>query len=211
MSSEDLDEMSFTNLRGQIEQSDNVFLKMPHIFKPLQTVLTHSTSDEKHFLGHKTEHDLFTNYFTTQYMHAMILNAIILAVCVGSTAGNLKACLQISIAATIIFALGLQDNIMDSLTNGSVAWNVVELVYSFVFAILSVICVWLSFGFANRHLGGTSAGYIAAGLFSIVHAGLYAVPCAVIYDSIQTNGIRPDRGFDVQPAHPFHETPYQDL
>lgn len=48
-------------------------------------------------------------------------------------------------------------------------------------------------------------------LFSIVHAGLYAVPCAVIYDSVQTNGIRPDRGFDVQPAHPFHDTPYQDL
>ncbi|EYC36587.1 hypothetical protein Y032_0879g2823, partial [Ancylostoma ceylanicum] len=158
-------------------------------------------------------HLIFNCLFFTE------LNAIILAVCVGSTAGSengvlwfvVITSLLISIAATIIFALGLQDNIMDSLTNGSVAWNVVELVYSFVFAILSVICVWLSFGFANRHLGGTSAGYIAAGLFSIVHAGLYAVPCAVIYDSIQTNGIRPDRGFDVQPAHPFHETPYQDL
>ncbi|RCN45351.1 hypothetical protein ANCCAN_08652 [Ancylostoma caninum] len=76
---------------------------------------------------------------------------------------------MISIAATIIFALGMQDNIMDSLTNGSVAWNVVELVYSFVFAVLSVICVWLSFGFANRHLGGTSAGYIAAGVSSFCY------------------------------------------
>ncbi|PIO60392.1 hypothetical protein TELCIR_18110, partial [Teladorsagia circumcincta] len=99
------------------------------------------------------------------------LNAIILAICVGSTAGSENGVLwfviitsmMISIAATVLLALGLQDSIMDSISNGSVPWNVVELVYSFIFAILSVICVWLSFGFANRHLGGTSAGYIAAG------------------------------------------------
>ncbi|VDM80915.1 unnamed protein product [Strongylus vulgaris] len=87
-----------------------------------------------------------------------------------------------------------------------------ELVYSFVFAVLSIVCVWLSFGYANRHLGGTSAGYVAAGLFSIVHAALYGIPCASIYDSIQNNGINnPERGFDVQPAHPFRDAPYQDL
>ncbi|KAK6739305.1 hypothetical protein RB195_021008 [Necator americanus] len=177
-------EMSFTVLRDQIEQSDNIFLKMPHIFKPLQT-----------------------------------LNAIILAICVGSTSGTengvlwfiIITSLLISASATVIFALGLQDSIMDSLTNGSIAWNLVELIYSFVFAVLSVVSVWLSFGFANGHLGGTSAGYIATGLFSIIHAGLYSVPCGIIYDSMQTNGVRQDTGFDVLPAHPFHNAPYQDL
>ncbi|KHJ83694.1 hypothetical protein OESDEN_16605 [Oesophagostomum dentatum] len=147
------------------------------------------------------------------------INGIILAICVGSTAGEengvlwfvVITSLLVSIAATVIFALGKQDSIMENLTNSSVSWSVVELVYSFVFAVLSVICVWLSFGFANRHLGGTSAGYIAAGLFSIVHAGLYGFPCAMIYESIQNNGINPDRGYDVQPAHPFHDAPYQDL
>ncbi|ETN86042.1 hypothetical protein NECAME_06117 [Necator americanus] len=176
--------MSFTVLRDQIEQSDNIFLKMPHIFKPLQT-----------------------------------LNAIILAICVGSTSGTengvlwfiIITSLLISASATVIFALGLQDSIMDSLTNGSIAWNLVELIYSFVFAVLSVVSVWLSFGFANGHLGGTSAGYIATGLFSIIHAGLYSVPCGIIYDSMQTNGVRQDTGFDVLPAHPFHNAPYQDL
>ncbi|KAK6031589.1 hypothetical protein OSTOST_02257 [Ostertagia ostertagi] len=176
--------MSFVNLRDQIEHSDNVFLKMPHIFKPLQ-----------------------------------VLNAIILAICVGSTAGSENGVLWfviitsmlISIAATVLLALGLQDSIMDSISNGSVPWNVVELVYSFIFAILSVICVWLSFGFANRHLGGTSAGYIAAGLFSIVHASLYSVPCAIIYDSVHSNGLEQSPVSNIQPAHPFRDAPYQDL
>ncbi|CAJ0605333.1 unnamed protein product [Cylicocyclus nassatus] len=180
------DEMStFTSLREQLEQSDNVFLKIPHIFKPFQA-----------------------------------LNAIILAICVGSTAGDengvlwfvILTSLLISIAATILLALGLQDSLMDSLTNSSVTWNVVEMVYSFVYAVLSIICVWLSFGYANRHLGGTSAGYIAAGLFSIVHAALYGIPCAMIYDSIQKNGLdNREQGFAVQPAHAFNDAPYQDL
>ncbi|KAK5980285.1 MARVEL domain-containing protein [Trichostrongylus colubriformis] len=176
--------MSFTNLREQIEHSDNVFLKIPHIFKPLQ-----------------------------------VLNAIILAICVGSTAGSENGVLWfviitsmlISIAATVLFALGIQDSMMDSLTNSRVPWNIVELVYSFIFAILSVICVWLSFGFANRHLGGTSAGYIAAGLFFIVHASLYSIPCAIIYDSVHANSLEPTSVGNIQPAHPFRDAPYQDL
>ncbi|VDL73645.1 unnamed protein product [Nippostrongylus brasiliensis] len=176
--------MSFSNLREQLEHSDNVFLKLPHIFKPLQT-----------------------------------LNAIILAISVGSTAGSENGVLWfviitsmlVSIAATIILALGIQDSMMESLSNGSIPWNVVELVYSFIFAILSVICVWLSFGFANRHLGGTSAGYIASGLFSMVHAGLYAVPCAIIYDQVNNNGLQAEPISNIQPAHPFRDAPYQDL
>lgn len=176
--------MSFNNLRDQLGSSDNVFLKMPHIFKPLQ-----------------------------------VLNAIILAICVGSTAGSENGVLwfviitsmMISITATVLMALGAQDTLMDNISNGSVPWNIVELVYSFVFAVLSVICVWLSFGFANRHLGGTSAGYIATGLFSIVHAGLYSVPSAIIYDSLNNNGIEPDLVSNIQPAHPYRDAPYQDL
>ncbi|KAK6033956.1 hypothetical protein COOONC_28537 [Cooperia oncophora] len=117
----------------------------------------------------------------------------------------------VSIIATALLALGLQDSIMDSMSNGSIPWNVVELVYSFILAILSVICVWLSFGFANRHLGGTSAGYVAAGLFYIVHASLYAIPCAMIYDSVHTNGIDSTPIRNIQPAHPFRDAPYQDL
>ncbi|XGW08968.1 hypothetical protein V3C99_011352 [Haemonchus contortus] len=175
---------AFPGLREQIEHSDNVFLKLPHIFKPLQ-----------------------------------VLNAIILAICVGSTAGSENGVLWfvivtsmiISIVATVLLALGLQDSLMESITNGSVPWNIVELTYSFIFAVLSVICVWLSFGFANRHLGGTSAGYIASGLFSIVHASLYSIPCAIIYDSVHNNGLEPDPVSNIQSAHPFRDAPYQDL
>uniref|UniRef100_A0A0K0DE25 SSD domain-containing protein n=1 Tax=Angiostrongylus cantonensis TaxID=6313 RepID=A0A0K0DE25_ANGCA len=86
-----------------------------------------------------------------------------------------------------------------------------ELVYSFVLAVLSMISVWLSFGFANRHLGGTSAGYIATGLFSMVHSALYGIPCAIIYDSISIDGDHHHQVNNIQPAHPYHDAPYRDI
>ncbi|VDM58742.1 unnamed protein product [Angiostrongylus costaricensis] len=176
--------MSITSLREQLEHSDNVFLRVPNIYKPLQTV-----------------------------------NAVILAICVGSTAGSENGILWfivitsmlISFTATFIFAIGVQDTIMDSISNGSIPWSLVELVYSFVLAVLSMISVWLSFGFANRHLGGTSAGYIATGLFSMVHSALYGIPCAIIYDTISTDGDHHHQVNNIQPAHPYHDEPYHDI
>ncbi|KJH47310.1 hypothetical protein DICVIV_06611 [Dictyocaulus viviparus] len=136
----------------------------------------------------------------------------------------------VSLIATALFALGIQDRIMENLSNGSIQWNTVELVYSFGFAVLSVICVWLSFGLASRNLGGTSMGYILAGfedplislnysynafsifqLFSIVHAILYAIPCAVIYDSMNSSVMQPEQMNNIQTVHPFREYPYHDL
>lgn len=38
------------------------------------------------------------------------------------------------------------------------------MVYSFVVGVLCAISVWVAFGFANNHLGGTSAGFIATGV-----------------------------------------------
>uniref|UniRef100_A0A1I7WS90 Aa_trans domain-containing protein n=1 Tax=Heterorhabditis bacteriophora TaxID=37862 RepID=A0A1I7WS90_HETBA len=67
--------MSCSPFRDQLDNSDNVFLKMPHIFKPLQTI---------------------------------------------------------SAAATVVFALGVQDVLMNSLTNGGVAWNVVVCLFVFL-------------------------------------------------------------------------------
>ncbi|EGT37778.1 hypothetical protein CAEBREN_04721 [Caenorhabditis brenneri] len=185
-------------LSNLFENEDNVFLKMPHFFKPLQA-----------------------------------LNAVILAVCIGSTASGdngilwftLIVSLIISAAATVIFALRIQDELMESISNGSIAWNVVELVYSFILAVLCVICVWLSFSFANRSLYGTSAGYIASGvslyqftnhislfqLFFIVQTIFYAVPCTVIYREVQATSESDRQNIVIEPAHPFRANAYQDL
>ncbi|CAL2032267.1 unnamed protein product [Caenorhabditis brenneri] len=171
-------------LSNLFENEDNVFLKMPHFFKPLQA-----------------------------------LNAVILAVCIGSTASGdngilwftLIVSLIISAAATVIFALRTQDELMESISNGSIAWNVVELVYSFILAVLCVICVWLSFSFANRSLYGTSAGYIASGLFFIVQTIFYAVPCTVIYREVQATSESDRQNIVIEPAHPFRANAYQDL
>ncbi|CAI2323669.1 unnamed protein product [Caenorhabditis sp. 36 PRJEB53466] len=171
-------------LASIFENEENIFLKMPHFFKPLQA-----------------------------------LNSIILAVCVGSTASSdngilwftLVASLIISAAATVIFALKIEDELMESITNGSVAWNLVELIYSFILAVLSVICVWLSFSFANRSLFGTSAGYIASGLFFIIHTLIYAIPCTVIYREVQANADADRQNIVIEPAHPFRTNAYQDL
>ncbi|KAJ1346145.1 hypothetical protein KIN20_000853 [Parelaphostrongylus tenuis] len=176
--------MTITSLREELEQSDNVFLRAPHIYKPLQTV-----------------------------------NAIILAICVGSTAGSENGILWfivimsllISFTATLIFAIGVQDTIMENISNGKVSWSLVELVYSFVFAVLSMISAWLSFGFANRHLGGTSAGYIATGLFSIIHSALYGIPCAIIYDNIRNVDDHQYQVNNIHPIHPYHDAPYHDI
>ncbi|PAV89198.1 hypothetical protein WR25_06186 [Diploscapter pachys] len=168
---------------NSFEQPDNVFLKMPHFFKPLQA-----------------------------------LNAVILAICVGSTAGAdngilwfvIITSLLISAAVTVVFAMGIQDQLMESITNGSVQWNFVELIYSFIFAVLSLISMWVSFSQANRSLYSTSAGYIASGLFFILHTALYSVPCFVIYRESSTAAQRDDRvDFGVEPAHPFRDSPYQ--
>uniref|UniRef100_A0A8R1HWM3 MARVEL domain-containing protein n=1 Tax=Caenorhabditis japonica TaxID=281687 RepID=A0A8R1HWM3_CAEJA len=171
-------------LSNIFENDDNIFLKTPHFFKPLQA-----------------------------------LTAIILAVCVGSTASGdngilwftLIVSLVISAAATVLFALRIQDELMESLTNGSIAWNVVELVYSFIISVLCVICVWLSFSFANRSLYSTSAGYIASGLFFIVQTSFYAVPCTVIYREVQANSEAERQNIVIEPAHPFRANAYQDL
>ncbi|CAD6192156.1 unnamed protein product [Caenorhabditis auriculariae] len=171
-------------MSSSFEASENVFLKMPHFFKPLQA-----------------------------------LNAVILAICVGSTASSdngllwfaILVSLLISAAATVIFATGFQDQLMDSLSNGAVSWNIVELIYSFVLSILSVICVWLSFSFANRSLYGTSAGYIASGLFFIVQTALYASPCVSIYRDVKNGNELPRQQVYVEPANPFRNAPYQDF
>ncbi|PIC47273.1 hypothetical protein L5515_014986 [Caenorhabditis briggsae] len=171
-------------LSNIFENEDNVFLKMPHFFKPLQA-----------------------------------LNAIILAICIGSTASGdngilwftLIVSMIISAAATVIFALRIQDELMESISNGSIAWNVVELVYSFILAVLCVISVWLSFSFANRSLYGTSAGYIASGLFFIVQTIFYAVPCTVIYKEVQATSEAERQNIVIEPAHPFRSNAYQDL
>ncbi|CAI4232251.1 unnamed protein product [Auanema sp. JU1783] len=188
-----LEEQSFLNsfnmpvfsLSDHLDSSENIFLKLPHIFKPLQT-----------------------------------LNAIILAICVGSTAGSengilwfiIISSLLVSAAATVIFAMNQQDNITESLTNGTVTWNILELAYSFILTVLCVISIWLSFGFANRHLGGTSAGYIASGLFSIIHAVLYGIPCYLIYGEVHnnSNNNRFDRDVTVESVHPIRNYSYQD-
>ncbi|CAI5441825.1 unnamed protein product [Caenorhabditis angaria] len=157
---------------------------MPHFFKPLQA-----------------------------------LTAIVLAICVGSTGMGdngilwftIIVSLFISATATIIFALKKQDEILDSLTNGSVSWNIVELVYSFILSILSVICVWLSFSFANRTLFGTSAGYIAAGLFFILQTILYAIPSTVIYREVQASADLDRQSIFVEPAYDASRPTYQDL
>ncbi|CAB3403987.1 unnamed protein product [Caenorhabditis bovis] len=172
------------SLSDMFETEDNIFLKSPHFCKPLQTV-----------------------------------NAVILAVCIGSTAsgdnGILWFCtilsLLISAAATVIFALKIQDELIESLSNGSVVWNLVELVYSFCLAIISIICIWLSFSFANHSLYGTSAGYIASGLFFIVHTILYAFPCLVIYREVQQSADQERHNIVIEPAHPFRSDAYQDL
>ncbi|CAJ0955529.1 unnamed protein product, partial [Mesorhabditis belari] len=160
--------------------SDIVFLKLPHLFKPLQVIC-----------------------------------AIVLAICVGSTGGGengviwfvVFVSLIISALATALFALKIQDSVIESISNGSLTWSVVEMVYSFVLAVLSAISIWLSFGLASKVIFGSSAGYIAAGLFFIVHAVLYAAPCVMLYDAMQANG-RAERN-DVQVAHPFSESSYQ--
>ncbi|CAJ0581527.1 unnamed protein product, partial [Mesorhabditis spiculigera] len=160
--------------------SDIIFLKMPHLFKPLQVIC-----------------------------------AIVLAICVGSTAGGengvvwfvIFASMLLSALATVAFALRIQDSLVESISNGSLTWNLVEMIYSFVLAVLSAICIWLSFGLAGRVLFGSSAGYVAAGLFFVVQTALYAAPCVMIYDQVQATGENEQN--NVQIAHPFTENSYQ--
>ncbi|CAI5441824.1 unnamed protein product [Caenorhabditis angaria] len=173
-----------TSLGNLFENDDNVFLKMPHFFKPLQA-----------------------------------LTAIVLAICIGSTGSGSNGILWftiiisllISVAATIIFALKIQDELIENLSNGSVTWNLVELAYSFILSVLSVICVWLSFSLANRSLLGTSAGYIAAGLFFIAQSIFYGIPTTVIYREVQAAQDLEREHIVVEPAHPFRSNTYQDL
>ncbi|GMS84978.1 hypothetical protein PENTCL1PPCAC_7153, partial [Pristionchus entomophagus] len=170
-----------------IMDAGSIFLRLPHAFKPLQA-----------------------------------LNAVILFVCVASTGSSDNGILWfvivvsflVSVAATLIFALNLQDSILEKLTNGRVSWNMVEMVYSFVVGVLCAISVWVAFGFANNHMGGVSAGFIATGLFLILQTALYAVPCVIIYDAVRQEqhgggGDSFAQASAVEAAHPFSDRPYQ--
>ncbi|GMT16872.1 hypothetical protein PFISCL1PPCAC_8169, partial [Pristionchus fissidentatus] len=166
--------------------SGSIFLRLPHAFKPLQA-----------------------------------LNAVILFVCVASTGSAENGILWfvivvsflVSLMATLLFALNLQDQLLEKLTNGTISWHMVEMVYSFVVGVLCAISVWVAFGFANNHIGGTSAGFIATGLFLIVQTALYAVPCVMIYDATRREQQGDTTAFAhasaVEAAHPFSDRPYQ--
>ncbi|TMS34297.1 hypothetical protein L596_001923 [Steinernema carpocapsae] len=159
--------------------ADNVFLQLPHIFKPLQS-----------------------------------LNAVIIVICLGSaaaTAGNgvvwfvVVSSLIISVFATVLFALKIHDSVLQSLTAGSLPWELLEMIYSFVMAVLCGLSMWLSFGYVGHVQGDDPyGGYVAAGLFLILQSVLYMVPTILIYNKMQVN-----RRSEYSDPNPYAEGGYQ--
>ncbi|VDK44694.1 unnamed protein product [Anisakis simplex] len=116
----------------------DTFFSFPHVFKLLQSV-----------------------------------NAIILIICIGlaePVPSNgvvwfiIISSLTVSVTATIISVLGVQDQFLSSLCNNGITWEILELIYSFVFTILSAVSVWLCFSFIQLVVKGPSGGYVAGGV-----------------------------------------------
>uniref|UniRef100_A0A0M3HQA2 MARVEL domain-containing protein n=1 Tax=Ascaris lumbricoides TaxID=6252 RepID=A0A0M3HQA2_ASCLU len=180
------------------------FLRFPHIFKPLQS-----------------------------------MNAVVLTICLGSASsvpGNgivwfiVISSLVVSVFATVIFALDVQDQFMTSISNASIPWDLFELIYSFVFSILSAVSVWLCFSYIKLVPdNGRFGGYVAAGcvpvvllttarsnmivaefqMFMLLHVAFYAIPTFLLYDKsqvVQRDTLDP---LAVRSQDPFQETPYQ--
>ncbi|KAK0394875.1 hypothetical protein QR680_000981 [Steinernema hermaphroditum] len=160
---------------------DNVFLQLPHIFKPLQS-----------------------------------LNSVILVICLGSAtavAGNgvvwfiVVSSLIISVFATVLFALKLHDSVLYSLTAGSLPWELLEMIYSFVLGILCALSMWLTFGFVghvSEQEGGYYGGYVAGGIFLIIQSILYFVPTVLIYNKMQLH-----RRSEYNDPNPYTDGGYQ--
>uniref|UniRef100_A0A1I7YM85 MARVEL domain-containing protein n=1 Tax=Steinernema glaseri TaxID=37863 RepID=A0A1I7YM85_9BILA len=158
---------------------ENVFFQLPHVFKPLQS-----------------------------------LNAVILVICLGSATGVsgngvvwfvVVASLIISVFATVLFALKIHDSVLHSLTGGSLPWELLEMIYSFVLSVLNALSMWLAFGFVGRvHEGDYYGGYVAAGIFLIIQSILYLVPTILIYNKIQVN-----RRSEYNDPNPYAEGGYQ--
>uniref|UniRef100_A0A914VSU3 MARVEL domain-containing protein n=1 Tax=Plectus sambesii TaxID=2011161 RepID=A0A914VSU3_9BILA len=120
-----------------------------------------------------------------------LLNGLILIICIASVTqvsgvGYLWFIIILQFitsgVATVLFAAGLQDMIVSSLTDRTVPWGFIEMCYSTVFTILSGISVWIALRTNSNQLVKSGGGLVAGAVFFVAQAGLYGVPAYVYYE-----------------------------
>jgi len=143
---------------------------------------------------------------------------LLLLICLASTSATsgsgflwfvLLISLLISASALVLFLLDANEALMETVAQGSLPWPVFEMAYSSVLALLSIVAIWLSFRSAT-HTDIHSTGYVAAALFFVLHAVLYASPAVLLYDELR-QAKREGEGEYTQlhPDLPFYEHQHQ--